>query len=133
MVLFRKVLFRWSCSERSCVEGPVQRGPVQRCPLEGVLFRGGPVQRGRVQRGPFQRGRDKSQHYTISYSSIVLLSYPCIVLLSYSSYDDNYASAHNNMATLLSDDTEKEWHLRQALKIQSNHHGAHINLGTLLL
>ncbi|KAH3738543.1 protein O-mannosyl-transferase TMTC1-like [Dreissena polymorpha] len=46
--------------------------------------------------------------------------------------DPAYASAHNNIGTLLSDKHEAEIHFREALRLQPNHHGANINFGNML-
>ncbi|KAL4232631.1 Protein O-mannosyl-transferase tmtc2 [Mactra antiquata] len=48
------------------------------------------------------------------------------------SLDDHYPSAHNNLATLLTDDIEVERHLRRTIMLQPNHQRAHMNLGSLL-
>ncbi|XP_045195212.2 protein O-mannosyl-transferase TMTC1-like isoform X2 [Mercenaria mercenaria] len=46
--------------------------------------------------------------------------------------ESDYASAHNNLGTLLGDISEAESHFREALRLQPNHQSAHINLGNLL-
>ncbi|KAK3099136.1 hypothetical protein FSP39_000001 [Pinctada imbricata] len=43
-----------------------------------------------------------------------------------------YASAHNNMGTILKNVTEAEYHYREALKLVPTHKGALINLGSSL-
>ena len=47
--------------------------------------------------------------------------------------EPQYASAHNNIGTLLDNRTEAEYHFREALNIAPSHPGAHINLGNLLM
>ncbi|XP_060586421.1 protein O-mannosyl-transferase TMTC1-like isoform X2 [Ruditapes philippinarum] len=46
--------------------------------------------------------------------------------------DNEYASAHNNLGTLLDDKTKAEAHFREAIRLQPSHQSAHINLGNLL-
>ncbi|XP_060535023.1 protein O-mannosyl-transferase TMTC1-like isoform X2 [Cylas formicarius] len=43
----------------------------------------------------------------------------------------SYASAHNNLGTMLDNDAEAEWHFLAAIRASANHVNAHYNLGKL--